>query len=189
MNHTRTFFGIACIGAFGMLGCAKPDIHEMMKLPPRPAELDRLDKMAGNWDFTMTFKMGDQSMNGHGTSHVEWDCDRWMLTERVEGQMEGQTGTYHGKGAYIYDPSAKKYHMMWYGNNGGLMHGMMTYDDDKKVWHCEGKGRDTIHGMSCCTKATIKWVDDNTVEFKESMYDGLGLFKMGESTMTMKRKM
>lgn len=191
MNRTcARLFGLVFLAGIAAVGCGpKPDIHEMMKLPPRPAELDQLNRMVGDWEFKMTVNLFDQSIEGSGTSHIEWDSGKWMLRERVEGKMEGHDETYHGNGAYMYHPGEKKFMMFWYGNDGRLAKMRMWRDKkNENVWHAKGSSVDTMEGHDGTSVATMKFVDDNSMEMEETIYDSWGLFKMGTVKITMKRK-
>lgn len=190
MRGSVRVIGAACGLAFVMVGCGPKMNMADMKLPQRPMELDQLGHAAGNWEYTMEYKMAgmDKPMTGHGTTHAEWDCDRWVLVEHIDGQTDGLPGMFHAVRTCTYDPSSHVYRTSWMDNGGSMSSGTATYDAASKTWHESGKGKNMMNGAAMTGKMTMKVVDDNNVEMSGTDYDCWGM-KTGEMTIHSKRKM
>ena len=193
MHCSKLAVGImAVVLASGLAGCQKPNMEEMMKPPPRPAELDLLDQFVGTWEGTFEMKMAgdDKVLTGKGTDKYTWDADKWVLSARSEGTFGSATppNRMFGTGAWVWDGKAKVFRFGMADNYGMLMGGTGKYDAKTRTWHMSGHTRDTIHGQSSCGHGTMEMVDANTMKFHWVETDGLGLMKYFEMNGTSKRK-
>lgn len=176
--------------SIGLLaGCMpKYTIEELKKMmPERPVELDKLEMFIGDWEFTSEMKMAvlDEVLKGKGTSTTEWTLDKRYIVEHAEYDM-GELGKMKGAGLWTYDPKAKKYRTWWFDSHGETGHGTATYCEETKTWKFKARGR-SPWGKTI-GKGTATFVDDNTVEWTWTQWDGSGLFKTMEMTGTNKRK-
>ena len=189
---TRFNLAGACLIAsmiIGLTGCEKPDLSEMMKPPPRPAELDKLVCWVGSWEGTMEMKIPghDEVMTGSGTSTVTWEADKWLLLERFEGTM-GDEGTMKGLGVWTWDPKAHKYRVWSFDTFGGVSEGTATYDEETSTWHMKAKSRYLASGQKSVSEGKVKMLDNDTMEWDFTEWDSLKLSKYMEGHGTSRRK-
>lgn len=175
-----------------MSGCAEKQGEmnmDAMTPPARPAELDRLDAMVGNWEGTFEMKMAgsDQVMKGKGTSTIGWEAGKWILVERGEYTMGDKGDKMQMLGLWMYDAESKSYSTFWGDNGGGLEHGRATYDEATHTWNVKSSGDSPMFGKSR-SEATVKMVDKNTMEWKGTVWNSWKTKKLSEMTGTSKRK-
>jgi len=180
---------VAALLAVLLVGCQKPDLSEMMKLPQRPAELDRLDRLVGTWEGTAELKMAgsDEVMTSEGIETASWDADKWLLVSRFEYEM-GDEGKMKGTGVMMWDAKAKKYRIWSFDSLGECESGTATYDEETKTWHFKSKGRNLLTGETYVGKGTSKAVDDDTHEWQYTMWDGWKFMKFMEMKGTSRRR-
>jgi hypothetical protein len=169
-------FGAALIAGCALLltGCQQQmSMEEMMKPPPRAAELDKLDEFVGKWELTCdcTMKGSDQPMKCTGTSTATWQCDKRVVVEHGEFKMGDEKFT--GMGVYTWDPDDKVYRTWWFESSGRVQEGTMSYDEASRAWHMKSE-----HG-----KGTMKKVGPDSWEMTMTETTG-GLFP--EKVMEMK---
>lgn len=191
---TRTKFMVASVItllAVGLVGCQQPetDLSEMMKAPPRPAELDQLDVLVGTWEGTAELKMAgsDEVMTSQGIETVSWEADKWLLVSRYEYQM-GDEGVMKGLSVMTWDPKAKKYCSWGFDNYGYRGTATMTYDAATKTWHFKGKSANPLTGEKSIGKGSSVMIDDNTQEWSWTERDSWGLKTLMEIKGTSRRK-
>jgi len=174
----------------GLVGCQqKPvDLAEMMKPPPRPPELDRLNLLVGRWENTFEMKMAgsEKPSTGKGTSTASWEADKWLLVERFDVTMEGDKVS--GLGLWTWDPRAKAYRVSWYDSAGNTTSGKATYDDKNRTWQWRAKGYIAKTGQTTTSEGTMRFVDDNTMEWSGTDWDSWRLRKLMEGKGTSRRK-
>ena len=188
MLSMRNLLRIGCGCLVGLAaGCAKPTM-EMHGKPPRPPELDKLDSHVGTWDFTIEMTMGDKGkpVTMRGTSVANWECDRRVLVERLEGDMGPEMGRFYGISMVTWDPIDKKYDSFFFDNMGELSHGEMKYDEATRTWHGKGRGRNMNTGEKVRSEETSKMIDNNTVDFSFTQWSGWK--KIMEAKGTSRRK-
>lgn len=173
--------------AMTIAGCAEPKKMDMsqMKMPERPKELDQLEPWVGNWTLSGECSMGGQKQTSTGSFTIGWECDRWVLVERMTGQMGEMKEA--GMVVYTWCPKAKKFKTMYYNNMGEVSAGEMTYCEKEKCWCMKGKGTNPMTGQPSVFEGCIKMTDNNNMEFCWSMWDGWHLKKLGEGKGTAKR--
>ncbi|HEY3245508.1 MAG TPA: hypothetical protein VGM03_19365 [Phycisphaerae bacterium] len=187
MSRTKTV-GACIVCALWIVGagCQQPkgDMAEMMKPPPRPAELDKLDMLVGRWEGNFEFHMGDKVMKGTGTNTTLWDADKWVLLEREEGSM-GDMGKHVGLGFWSWDSKARVFRTAYSNNHGEFGEGTVTYDENSRIWHMKGRE----HGLmgDSVGEGTFKMVGPDSMEWNFTMWDGLKLRKLATMTGTSKR--
>lgn len=183
-----TFIAAFAFLSGGLAGCQKPNLQEMMKAPPRPAELDRLNDLVGRWEGAWEMKMSgeDKPLTGAGLDTFAWDADKWVLTEHTEGTMGENTMA--GTGLWLWDTQAKQYRYGSADNYGMIMTGTARYDEKTKTWHMKGGSHDTLHGHNGVGEGTLKMPDANTMEWTWTEWDGLHLIKFMEMKGTSHRK-
>ncbi len=182
---------IAAAGMFTLLclGCQSKEMsmEEMMKPPPRAAELDMLNMWVGEWEgeMRMTMPGSDEVLTGTGTSKSHWAVDNRAVVEEFGGTM-GEEGKYSGYAIWTWDEKAERFRGYMVDNHG--MQGTMTarYDEETKTWHFKGKSSGP-HGSSV-SEGTATMVDDNTMTWEHTEWDGLKLVKYMEMTGTSRRK-
>ncbi len=181
--------GPLAILAIALGGCQKPNFEEMMKQPPRPAELDQLNAFVGTWEgnWEMTMMGSDQPKTSKGTDQFAWDADKWVLTERMEGTMDNNKMV--GTGLWTWNPQRKLFQYYSADNYGMIMTGTGRYDAATKTWHMKGQSQDTRHGQRSVGEGTLKLVDPNTMEWHWTEWDScLHLMKFMEMKGTSHKK-
>ncbi len=173
--------------AVAIAGCAQPQPMDMskMKAPERPKELDQLEPWVGNWTMTGEGTMGGQKMTSTGTANLAWDCDKWVMVERMNEKM----GEMNMSGLIVWTwcPKKKKFENHYYNNMGEASSGEMTWCEKDKCWCMKGKGTDPMTGQPSIFEGCIKMPDNNSMEFCWSMWDGWHMKKLGEGKGTAKR--
>lgn len=187
-----------CIaGAFAAVatGCGdkahKTEMAHDGKMPPtpqRPAELDKLADLIGNWTFTgnCTMAGSDKPVSMTGTSSSTWEVDRWCIVEKVEGPNMMGPGTFQGMAVHTYDPHEKNFKSVWMDNMGSVNHGTM-WQDGPKSWKTKGTGRNMMTGETTKSEGWMRMVDANTIEWGGTEFAGGK--KVMEMKGTNKRKM
>ncbi len=172
-------------------GCQQPkmDMAEMMKPPPRPAELDRLEPFVGKWTGTAEMKMmgSDKPMKSTGASTFAWECDKRALVEHFEGTM-GEDAKMTGLNVWTWDASAKKYRNDMFDCFGNAMTFNATYDEASKTWHAKGKHRCPMTGEMLNSEGTMKLIDNNTMEWRWTEWNSWKTKKYMEMSGTSRRE-
>lgn len=174
-------------------GCMpKMTIEEMKAMMPegRPAELDRLDAFAGQWDSECTMKMPmldrEEPLKAWGSGESHWNTDKTYLVGDSTFTME-EFGEMYGHETWSYDSKAKLYRSTWTDSMGSTGTGTGRYDEATGVWYMAATSFGP-HGKTTM-KGTAKFIDDNTMEWTYAEYAMGGLTKTMEMTGTSKRKM
>ena len=156
--------------------------------PPRAAELDRLNDMVGNWEYTMemTPEGMDKPMVSKGTVSTQWDCDKHCIVEHVDGDM-GEQGKFHGMSVMTWDPKAKTYRSMWCDSTGEVSMGTSEYDDETKTWTGKSKGANGM-GDTVVGEWTSRVIDANTVEWSGTQWNAWKTKKLVEFKGTNRRR-
>lgn len=172
--------------ALTLLGCHKPNMEDMMKPSPRPAELDRLAMWVGTWEGQGEMKMAgsDEVVTGQGVSTMDWDAAQWVLVEHGTYTMKDETHT--GIGVWTWDAPAKKYRMYWFDSHGGTGLGTATYDAATNTWHMKYKGQ--YGKMTTVGEGTTRFVNDNTMEWTCTEWNAWKTRKLMEMKGTSRRK-
>lgn len=188
ISRTFTLVGTLTILAVGLGGCQKPNFEEMMKAPPRPAELDQLNAFIGTWEgnWEMTMAGSDKPKTFKGIDQFAWDADKWVLTEHMQGTMDNNKML--GTGLWTWNPQRKLFQMYSVDNYGMIMTGTGRYDAATATWHMKGQTQDTRHGQRSVGAGTIKLVDPTTMEWHWTEWDGLHLTKFMEMRGTSHKK-
>ncbi len=181
-----------CSRTFAMLslaaltcGCApKMTLDEMKaQMPKRPPELDLLNPMVGKWEGSgeAKFAMMDETLKMTGKSEARWAGDGWYMVEEGVMTMDG-FDPMKGMGTWSYDTNARKFRSTWVDSMGMTGIGEATRGDDG-VWHWKAKS----HGPwgESRVEGTMRFVDNDTVEWKMTEY--MGLMKTMEMTGTNRR--
>jgi hypothetical protein len=183
--------GLAAVVAAMLIGCQQPqvDMAEMVKAPPRPAELDRLDMLVGAWEGTAEMKVvgSDEVVTSKGVETISWDADKWVLLSHFQYAM-GDDEEMKGLEIWTWDAKAGKYRIWSFDNSGYCESGTATYDEETRTWHFKGKSRSTVTGESFVGKGSAQMVDDNTQEWNYTIWDGWKLRKLMEFKGTSRRK-
>jgi len=188
---------IAGLFAAAAAGCGDKDKGKGMAMshdgkppapPPRPAEMDKLSTMIGNWTFSGSCTMpgADKPIMMTGTSNASWAVDRWCIVENVEGPNMMGPGMFYGMAVHTYDPHDKKFKSAWMDNMGSVNHGEM-WQDGPNTWKTKGTGRNATTGETTTGEGWMKIVDANTIEWGGTEYAGGK--KLMEMKGTNKRKM
>ena len=188
----RRLSGMCAVALAAVVGCQQGppkgmSMDEMMKPPPRPAELDRLGSLVGSWEGSGECKMAgqDKSITNKGSNTVTWDCDKRVLVERWEGEM-GEGNKMHGIGVWTWDSEDKKYKIYWFDNFGGTGEGEATYNDATRTWTMNSESEGPMG--KTVGKGTIKMVDNNTMDYTWEEWNGWKTQKMMEMKGTSRRK-
>ena len=173
-------------------GCQQPQ-HNMdpsaMKMPPRAAELDRLEQWVGTWQGTGEMKGPDgKTMHMASTSTIGWECDRNVLVEKMEGSCEEMKDMKMvGMVVYRWDANEKEYETTFFDNMGMAADGDMTYNESTKTWKMKGEGYNPMHGQKTHWVGEVKMPDSSTMEWTWATYDAWKMKKLEEGKGTAKR--
>lgn len=185
----RRFGSVVCLSVLGALlsGCMpKMDLETMKQMrPKKPAELDKLNRLVGKWEFTGTCKMAglDQELKSTGTNETKWDGDGWYLVNHGTFTM-GDMGTFKGAEAWSWDAQAKKFRTFWIDDWGGNGTGWATPCKNADGFCVDARTRGPF-GESTA-QGCMHFVDNDTIEWcwKEKS----GLMTTMEMSGTSKRK-
>lgn len=180
----RTFVILLCAtAAIGLLtGCESKNggmsMEDMMKAPPRAPELDKLQAFVGKWEDHGEGTAMGHAMKFSGTATMNWEVDGRALVGRGEGTMgDMKMQTLE---IWTWDPKAKKFMTMMMENSGEMSHGTATYDEPTRTWKMKSKGRNMNTGDTSVGEGTIKMIDNNTMEWTFTDWDGWKMKKMFE---------
>jgi hypothetical protein len=175
------------------IGCQQPQ-HSMdpsaMKMPPRAAELDRLEPWVGTWQTSGEMKMPDgKVMHMTGTSTVAWECDRTILVEKMEGSVDEMKdmGKFMMMGVYRWDAKDREYESNWYDNMGTASDGDMTYNAATNTWRMTGDGYNPMHGQNTHFVGEVTMPDNNTMNWTWTVWDSWKMKKLEEGKGTSTR--
>lgn len=191
----RKAIGIAlsCLTMTLLIGCEQPatSMEQAMKAPPRPAELDMLDKWVGNWngtgEMTMYTKEGAKPMTATYNERIEWIAGRQFLLSRSEMNM-GEGETMQMAGIMGWDKNEQEIHGWNFMSNGDTETMEMEYNQTAGIWEMEGQGKNPMTGQSARSEGTMKMVDDNTIEWQFTMWDSWKLNKVMDGKGTSKKQ-
>jgi hypothetical protein len=163
-------------------GCAPHefDIEQLKeRLPPRAAELDRLDMLAGRWETegTVRFIGAKDPITTRGTSEAQWECDRRFLVDRSSYDM-GPLGPMGGISVWGWDPQRRRYLMSWFDGFGESASGWARFDESTRTWRIETRGRSTL--CHVVNHGTIRMIDDDTLEWTWTQWDAWHILKYAE---------
>ncbi len=175
-------FVCACVVALLETGCLQPRMtldDLKAKLPARPAELDRLNMLVGEWDTAGTIKMigMDAAIETTGHNVARWSADGWLLIDESTYDM-GALGTMSGVSLWSWDDRAKRYRVDWYDSFGERASGYAYYDEVSHVWHLKTSGRSAL--CSVANKGTIKVIGDGHLVWTYDQWDAWGFLKFSE---------
>lgn len=171
----------ACSAIVLLSGCMPKMTMEEMKsmMPPRPVELDRLDAFAGEWDVEgeMTMAMIDGPIKTSGSNEAHWEGNRRYLVNRGKFGM-GDLDPMEAIETWTYDAHSKIYRSTWVDSMGSVGLGTGRYNEKTGTWAMRAKA----HGPFGATdmKGTVKFIDDDTMEWTWSEYMFCGLLKTTE---------
>jgi hypothetical protein len=184
MSRTLLLVGVLGVLAFAA-GCQQPNLEEMMQVPPRPVELDRLAMFEGSWEGTGEMRMGDQVLQSRGRSTYAWDADKRVMTERGEFSCGKNNTTMQSLGVWHWDDGDKKFRTYW-ADTMGWGNGTARYDAEARVWHLQGNSH--YGGHTGNFRGTGRMIDDRTMEWTMKETDALGLMTFMEMKGTMKKR-
>jgi len=190
MNRRFVPFVAACGLLVLATGCMpKMTIEQMRKQrAKRPAELDMLNKFVGHWEGTGTGRMPmleEEELTSHGTEDVKWEGDGWYLVQYANYTMGG-LGDLKGTMIWYWDFVDKKIKNIWVDTMGTMSVGSVKYNEKTGVWHMKSKSRGPW-GRSAAA-GTMKFTDDDTMEWTWTEWDGLKLMKFMEMSGLSHRK-
>ncbi|MBK9128904.1 MAG: DUF1579 family protein [Phycisphaerales bacterium] len=188
----KSSFGLALLvlTALTLAGCNHSEMSMAdMKAPERPAELDQLEPLLGHWEGTWECSMPgmDQPIKGVGTNVVSWEADRWVLVERMSGDM-GEMGKFSGIGVWTWNPKRGCFDNWWYDSWGSTGHGTATYDAATRTWKTKGQSTDPMTGEMKQGEGTMKILPGGKMEWTYAERDVLGRAKGMEMKGTSVRK-
>lgn len=186
---TRIGTVVLSLIGLSLTACQQPKMTmaEMMKMPPRAAELDQLSAFVGTWEGTsegIAHMAGGEKVTGSGTETYVWECDKRVLLNRMQWKMGDCT--MHGIGIWRWNAGAKKFDTFWTSDFGDVGHGQAWYDAETKTWHMRGKG--DMGGHTSVGEGTMKMVDNNTMEWSWVEWNSWKTEKTMEMKGTSKRK-
>jgi hypothetical protein len=132
----------------------------------RPAQMDKLAFMAGDWSVATEFKMDPSGewMKSEGNSTVEPMLEGCIQRMNYEGDMMGMP--FKGIGLTTYNRETGQYDTVWFDTMGAKMSTMSgDFNDDGDLVM---EGPDTWQGQEFLARSVSKKVSDD--EVKWSMY-------------------
>lgn len=177
--------------AMPMTGCMqKMSVEEFSQMmPPRPAEMDRLEAFIGTWkgDGTMTSPMVEGPMSTTGQATARWaGDDKSVLVNIGTFSMAGSDQAMTGIETWTYDAEKGVYRFTWTDSFGATGTGTGRYCEDTGTWTMKGKSKGPMG--STTTKGTARFVDKDTMEWTFTEYAMGGLMKTMEMMGTSKRQ-
>lgn len=152
----------------------------------RPAEMDRIAWMQGDWDVAMKFKMDPSA-----PEWVETTASATVTTmldgcvQRMDFQAEIMGATYHGLGLTTYNREYDRYETVWVDDMAGkmsMMHG--NFQDGQLVM----TGDDKMQGMEYMNRSTEKKVSEDEAFWTMEMSMDGGKTWVDNMQMTYTRK-
>ena len=175
MIRRHLYIPVLAVAATVVLsGCMpKMTVEELKAMrPERPAELDKLNAFAGQWEWEGEVTMAglDRKLRFSGKNEATWEGDGWYLVSREVGHME-ELGETRGMGTWAYDVRSKKFRTTWVDSMGSFGTGTAWHDAASDTWHL----RATSHGPfgKASAKGRVKFTDPNTMEWTWTEYAGL----------------
>ncbi|UCE59693.1 MAG: DUF1579 family protein [Phycisphaerales bacterium] len=180
--------GLTC-SCLLLTGCMPKFTIEDIKnmTPERPVEIDKLEMFVGTWETEAEMNMSglDEVLTGTGVGTMSWKADKRYLVEESEFDM-GELGKMSGMGMWTYDPKSRKYRNYWFDSHGSVGRGTSKYCEESRTWYTKATSRGPWGKTK--GKGTTKFVDDNTIEWSWTEWDGSGLFKVMDVSGTSRRK-
>ena len=151
-----------------------PNMEEVMALSQPGSSHEIFAKMAGNWDYTITYKMMQDApeQTSTGKAKNEVILDGRFLKQAVEGPMDmgGQMVNYKGEGILGYDNRKETYQSVWFDNmNTSMMVSSGSFNPKTKTLTENGTHYCPMRGKDVNFKAELKIQDDNHMTY--TMYD------------------
>lgn len=180
-------------GLLAIAGCEQKkmsmaEFKEMMKAPPRAPELDRLDAFVGTWhsETQMEMEGAEEPMTMQGVESAEWGIDNRYLVQNMEYGTDENPMTGHS--LWTWDEDAGVYRNWWFDSHGQTGEGTSRYDEEEGVWYMKTKGRNMSNGMKTVGEGTMKFIDDDTIEWTWSEWDSMRLVKFMEMSGVSRRQ-
>lgn len=181
--------GMLVLGATMLTGCrASMSIEDMKEMKPeRPAAMNELNFLVGEWEGTGEAQMGDmdRTLKTTSTSTISWDLDDMVLVERGKFNMEEFDEDMEGINIWTYDGKPGRYRTYWADSMGGSATGTARYHERSDTWRFKSR-IDTPHG-TITGKGTMRLIDNNTMEWTWSESAMMGLIKISDFSGTARR--
>lgn len=154
--------------------------------PERPAELDQLDMLLGEWETTGTIELAvvDEPITTSGRNKAQWTMDGRVLEDQADLDM-GPFGRVTGKTLWTWDPSLQKHRMWWFDSLGETSEVVATFDPRTQTWKMKAKGQK--YGRRTSGSGTIRRIDDNTLEWTWNEASASGLITFAKMRGTSRR--
>jgi acyl-coenzyme A thioesterase PaaI-like protein len=154
-----------------------PDEAAMQKVMElgMPGEAHKvLDRLTGEWTYTMTHKMSADApkIASEGISKNEWILGGRFIQQNVSStfDMNGQTINYEGVGTAGHDNVKGHFITTWMDNMGtGMMAASAEYDEATATLKEKGTYSCSMRGGEVTFTAELKFVDDD--HFTYAMYE------------------
>ena len=145
-------------------------------MPERPAELDRLELLAGSWKTTGTVEMLGlkDPLNVDGANTARWSCERRLLIDESHFDMDA-LGPMTGVSLWTYHPGKKKYLMWWFDSFGESATGSAKFNKKTRTWKIKTRGKN--HWCSVVNHGTIRQIDEDTLEWTWVQWDAFHILR------------
>jgi hypothetical protein len=133
----------------------------------------RLGELAGTWDVTVRYKLGEKQQEGKAICEAKCILDNRFLQQDYSSRFQGRP--FHVLQLLGYDNARKKTIEIMLDNLGtGVLHNEGSISDDGKVITNRGESRDPTTGMpyKLRTVTTIVDHDHFTLEWFRTDQDG-----------------
>lgn len=173
LRTTSVGIGLLTVFAPFLGGCGGPQQNmQEMKPPPRPAELDKLDRLLGRWEGTAEMKMPgvEEPMKSTGINRVEWACDKRVLMENLDLDLDdGSKMT--GIGLWTWDPKRGRYRTWFFDSFGSVFQGWAKFANDSDTLNFKGQGTNPMTGKPTYGEGTLQFTTDNTMTWTWKEWD------------------
>jgi hypothetical protein len=187
-SGVHTAFGLSAFLVFSSSACLpKMSVEQIAAFQPeRPAELDQLDMLLGEWETTGTIELAvvDEPITTSGRNKAQWTMDGRVLEDQADLDM-GPFGRVTGKTLWTWDPSLQKHRMWWFDSLGETSEVVATFDQRTQTWKMKAKGQK--YGRRTSGSGTIRRIDDNTLEWTWNEASASGLITFAKMRGTSRR--
>ena len=185
MHRQHVLVASVILSALALTSCLPEMTAEKLKemMSKKPAELEKLNVFAGKWADIGKANILGLDIETTFTSDTKWGGNGWYLVFTRNFTMEGFDDVEFVE-TWTYDQHDKVYRYVWVDSMGSSGFGKAWLDERINTWQIRGSS----HGSFGPTKMTgwIKFIDDNTIEWKSTEY-AYGLIKIMELTGTSRR--
>jgi hypothetical protein len=154
--------------------------------PPRPAELDLLEPLVGEWEVNGVARIAglEEVIQLAGTSSAKWDADRTHMIDTSYTSMPGMGGL-TGTMLWVWDHRGGHFRILRVDGYPVSAVGKARFAEEDMTWHLAMNVR--LPELNAYARGTIKIVDDNTLHWTWREWDSLMLVELADMKGTSNR--